>query len=66
MFGVPDERDGLSGSMEQSQHLLQDSKRRENELTGKVAALELQVQALSAAKEEVGMGVLVRDMSLST
>ena len=48
-----DERDGLSASMEQGQHLLQDSKQRENELVGKVVALELQIQALSFAKEEV-------------
>ncbi len=44
----------MSASLEQSQQLLRESQQRQAEVQGKVTTLETQVQALTAAKEEVG------------
>lgn len=48
-----DERDGLGTSLDQCQQMVKESRLRETELQGQVAALESQVQALNTAKQQV-------------
>ena len=48
-----DERDGLNGSLSNTQQLLREARGKENEMAGKITALETQISALTGAKEEV-------------
>ena len=52
---VTDERSGLTGSLKNSEDLLQEAKKEENRLIGQVNALQTEVQTLTSAKEEVGI-----------
>ena len=47
------ERDGLTGSLEQSRYLLEEAQGNNADLQGQVAALQAQGRALNAAKQEV-------------
>ena len=51
---ITDERSGLTGSLKNSEDLLQEAKKEENRLIGQVNALQTEVRTLTSAKEEVG------------
>ena len=59
-FSDTDERDGLEGSLKQSQALMTDVRHREAELEGKMAAMETQITGLHQGKDQVsGKGQVV-------
>lgn len=53
MFFPPDEKEGLTLSLKESSHLVEEVKERESRLQAKVMSLEQQVQTLTEREQEV-------------
>lgn len=49
----PDEKDGLTLSLKESSHLIEEAKERESCLQAKVMSLERQIQTLTEREQEV-------------
>lgn len=53
IFHTPDEKDGLTLSLRESQKLFQNGKEREIQLEAQIKALETQIQAFKVSEEKV-------------